>query len=245
MGKQKGIFERTEKKYQLTDNQYQAFINLVGDKMKADRFGTHTISNIYYDTEDYEVIRHSIEKPKYKEKFRIRGYGEITSDSLVFLELKKKVKGVVYKRRVSMTHKQMKRYLVNGVLPDVQPYEQQILKEIQYSIKFYNQIPRVYLAYDRTAYEGIWDPSLRITFDRNIRTRSQELDLTCGDYGNILKKPDYLMEIKVLNSYPVWLARALSELEIFPASFSKYGTIYKEFIAKGEEEVCLQAYLAV
>jgi len=245
MKKQKGIFERTEKKYQLSENQYQAFINLVGDKMKVDQFGNHTISNIYYDTDDYEVIRHSIEKPKYKEKFRIRGYGDISGESQVFLELKKKVRGVVYKRRVSMMHKKMKRYLENGVLPDVELQEQQILKEIQYFIKLNNQVPKVFLAYDRTAYEGIWDPSLRITMDRNIRTRSQELDLTRGDYGSVLQKPDYLMEIKVLHTYPVWLARALSELEIYPASFSKYGTIYKEFIARGEEEVCLQAHLAV
>jgi len=251
MGKQNQIFERTEKKYRLNARQYNAFINGVEGKIKEDQYGTHTISNIYYDTDDYELIRHSLDKPKYKEKFRIRGYGIISNESTVFMELKKKFNGVVYKRRASMTYKQMNRYLVNGVLPDGRQHEQQILKEIQYFLSYYNPGPKVLLAYERTAFEGTTDPSLRITFDQNIRSRGRELDLICGDHGRVLNEPAYLMEIKVFYAYPVWLSRLLAELEIYPVSFSKYGTIYKQFISNSksgeseEEELCLQAHLAV
>jgi len=250
MGKNNGIFQRTEKKYQLTEEQYRTFLERVEDRIRQDEFGVHMISNIYYDTDDYELIRHSIESPRYKEKFRVRGYGEIQSDSMIYLELKKKVQGMVYKRRVELPYKQAKRYLGNGVYPDG---DTQILKEIQYFLGYYKPVPKLYLAYDRTAYEGIEDSSLRITIDQNIRSRNYDLDLTCGDKGTVLDSISYLMEIKVQKAYPLWLSRLLSELEIYPASFSKYGTIYKEFIVNDrlgqteerEENLCLQAYLIV
>ena len=250
MSKNNGIFQRTEKKYQLNKEQCRAFLEQVEDLIQADEFGMHTISNIYYDTDDYGLIRHSIEGSGYKEKFRIRGYGEIESNSVIYLELKKKVRGVVHKRRAALPYKQAKRYLRNGVFPDG---DNQILKEIQYFLGYYKAVPKLYLAYDRTAYEGIEDSSLRITIDQNIRSRNYDLDLSCGDKGTALDSPSYLMEIKVQKAYPLWLSRLLSELEIYPASFSKYGTIYKEFIVNDrlgqteerEENLCLQAYLIV
>ena len=39
-----------------------------------------------------------------------------------------------------------------------------------------------------------------------------------------------LMEIKLSDAAPLWLARLLSEERIFPTGFSKYGTCYKEHI---------------
>ena len=252
MGNKIGIFQRTEKKYGLTAEQYKDFLNKAKDKIKADRFGMHTISNIYYDTADYELIRHSIEKPKFKEKLRVRGYGDITEKTPVYLELKKKVRGVVYKRRTSMPHSQAKRYMINRVLPK---QHDQVMREIDYFLSFYNPMAKLYLAYDRMAYAGTQDPDLRITVDQNIRSRDYDLDLTKGDYGTIQEKPEYLMEIKVLGAYPVWLAKVLSELEIYPISFSKYGMIYKQNIfgqisdrqleESEEQGVCLQAHLAV
>ena len=43
--------------------------------MSVDSYGKHTIGNVYYDTDTYELITRPVEKPKYKEKFRIRSYG--------------------------------------------------------------------------------------------------------------------------------------------------------------------------
>lgn len=239
----KNIFQRTEKKYKLTQDQYQAFLAKTKSFITEDQFGLHTISNIYYDTTNYELIRHSIEKPKYKEKFRVRAYGTVSEQSPVFLEIKKKVNGVVYKRRVSLLHKQAKRYLEKRIVPDS---GNQIIREINYLFQFYEPVPKLYLAYDRTAYIGSDDPQLRITIDQNIRSRDYDLDLTLGDYGSKLDEDFYLMEIKVDLAYPVWLARVLSELQIYPVSFSKYGTVYKENIKNESEEVlCSPAYLAV
>ena len=169
------VFERVEKKYRMNQKQYDLFLEGAADKIHMDEYGLHTIRNIYYDTQNYELIRRSIDKPKYKEKLRLRGYGKIREDSPVFLEIKKKYQGVVYKRRAQLALRQARTYLKSGTGMEK---KSQILNEIDYFIRFYRPEPRIYLAYDREAFVGNEDESLRITVDRNIRSRSHRLELT-------------------------------------------------------------------
>ena len=235
------VFERVEKKYRLSKKQYAAFFEAAGPKLHEDEYGLHTIRNIYYDTADYELIRRSIEKPKYKEKFRLRGYGKIQEESPVFLEIKKKYNGVVYKRRIELDMQHARSYLEDGIRPEG---EGQILKEIDYFMKFYHPKPRLYLAYDRIAYVGNEDDSLRLTIDQNIRSRRHRLELTYDGECEILNPGECLMEIKVSASYPVWLAELLSRFKLYPVSFSKYGEIYRKHMEyKRESEgksICLR-----
>lgn len=218
------IFVRVEKKYHLTNKQYEKLIQELSPYMKMDNYGLHTICNIYFDTDTFDLIRTSIEKPVYKEKLRLRSYGIPKDNDKVYLEIKKKWKGVVYKRRVSMTLEEVNRYLNHGIKPTT---DCQILREIDYFISYYKPKPKVYLAYDRIALYCLEDPNVRITFDKNIRSRNTNLDLANGDYGNhLLEEGNHLMEIKVPGAYPLWLADILSELEIYPKSFSKYGNVY-------------------
>ena len=249
------VFERVEKKYQMDKEQYRAFLEGAADKIHMDEYGRHTIRNIYYDTTDYELIRHSLDKPKYKEKLRLRGYGEITEESTVFLEIKKKYKGVVYKRRTPLSLGEAKRYLEDGILPQ---NCDQIMREIDYFMGFYRPEPKLYLAYDREAYVGNEDEDLRITIDEHIRSRRTDgIELGADEGCRMLNAGRYLMEIKVPMAYPIWLARLLSELRIYPVSFSKYGAVYSEAVLsenrnksenrqKSEEKkLCLQVYSAV
>jgi len=238
--KSNNIFERVEKKYLLTVKKYELLRERLLPYMEMDQYGLHTICNIYYDTEDYELVRTSIEGPVYKEKLRLRSYGVPDNNSPVFLEIKKKYKGIVYKRRVSMTLEESARYLNHGIKPAA---DSQILREIDYFLRFHKPTPKVYLAYDRIALFGIEDSEIRITFDQNIRSRMTELDLSEGDSGKyLLPKGDVLMEIKVPYAYPLWLAGVLSDLEIYPVSFSKYGNVYKnQLIDERNESLCLQA----
>lgn len=238
------VFQRVEKKYLMTAETYQLFQKEIQDYMQADQYGLHTICNIYFDTIADELIRNSIEKPVYKEKLRLRSYGIPNYNSQVFLEIKRKYKGIVYKRRVAMTLKEASYYLEHGIRPK---NDSQILKEIDYFIKFYKPIPKLYLAYDRVAFFGKEDNNIRMTIDANIRSRKDDLALEQGDRGELLLEQDmYLLEIKVPNAYPIWLAEILSKLEIYPISFSKYGNIYKQNLLKEKEElrrkqICSQA----
>lgn len=219
-------FKRIEKKYLLTEEKYKELIVRLEPYMQMDEYGLHTICNIYYDTDQFDLIRTSIEKPPYKEKLRLRSYGVPDKDGKVFLEIKKKWKGVVYKRRISLTLEEAEAYLAKG---KPLPQDGQIEREIDYFVKFYQPRAKMYIAYDREAYFGKEDSSIRITFDQNIRSREEDLKLEQGDAGKLLLERGYrLMEIKISGAFPVWMAKILSELEIYPTSFSKYGNIYKK-----------------
>lgn len=194
--------------------------------MQEDEYGLHTICNIYYDTPDFDLIRRSIEQPVYKEKLRLRSYGIPTADSKVFLEIKKKYKKIVNKRRIQLTLQEAYDYIERGIRPEK---ESQILREIDFFLNRYPLKRGLYLAYDRIALFDRQDPDFRVTFDQNIRSRSSRMGLENGDRGQLLL-PDgyYLMESKVLGATPLWFTEILSDLSIYPVSFSKYGNIYKK-----------------
>ena len=221
-------FKRYEKKYLLSAAQQKALLEAMMKYMKPDKFGKTTNCNIYYDTDDWELIRKSIEKPVYKEKLRVRSYGVPKTGEDVFIEIKKKYEGVVYKRRAAIAAEYAERYLAgdSSLAPD-----SQIGREIAWFQSRYRVRPKVYIAYDRTSFAGREDPELRITFDRNIRFREYALDLRAGDFGtDMLPAGTVLMEIKIPGTAPLWLAQLLSELKIRPTSFSKYGFYYKTYV---------------
>lgn len=231
------IFKRIEKKYMLTPKQYEKLLAAIEPYMSIDQYGLSKICNIYFDTENDELVRLSNEKPLYKEKLRLRSYGIPAQEDKVFLELKKKYKGIVYKRRISLKLREAEDYLLRGIRPSK---DSQILHEIDYFIRFYKPVPKLYLAYDRTAWYGKEDADFRMTFDSHIRSRRDNLHLDYGDIADELFEQKYwLLEIKTAGAYPLWLADALSELAIFPVSFSKYGTVYKKELAEGMAERAL------
>lgn len=219
------VFERTEKKYILTLSQRRRLLELVSSHIKPDEYGESTVCSLYFDTPDSRIIRQSMEKPVYKEKLRLRSYSTPKAGSNVFLELKKKYNGVVYKRRKTLEYTAAKDYIEDGVLPD----DSQIMREIDWTMHYYKDIaPKMFIAYDRTAFYSKTDHELRITFDRNVRFRTDNLDLGKGHYGErILDRNLCIMEIKALSAMPLWLTEALRELHVFPGTFSKYGTAYQ------------------
>ena len=220
-----GIFKRVEKKYLLPEKRFEEFMEKLGDRVQLDQYGLHTICNIYYDTKQNDLIRRSIDKPVYKEKFRVRSYGIPTQQDMVFLEIKKKFKGTVYKRRVEMPLSVAEDYLQHGRYP--KEYDCQILREIDYMINYYNLAPHLYLAYDRKAYFLTEQPEIRFTMDQHIRSREDNLYLAAGDQGELLFEEDIrLLEIKAPAAVPGWFADIMSQLEVYPSSFSKYGKIY-------------------
>ncbi len=215
-------FQRVEKKYLLGPEQYEEVRFRLRPWIHEDAFGLHTISSIYYDTPDYQLIRTSLEHPAYKEKLRLRGYRDTAE---CFPEIKKKYRGVVYKRRIACTPEAWTRFL-QGV--PVEGQSLQIQAELRQLLRAYPELaPRVYIGYDRIACEGNDDPELRLTFDHRLRARHDALDLSYGDAGRLLLPEGHVvMEVKFPGSAPLWLARLLNECRIYPTSFSKYGTWY-------------------
>ncbi|WP_272040688.1 polyphosphate polymerase domain-containing protein [Intestinimonas butyriciproducens] len=219
-------FQRYEKKYLLNPEQYQKIRAGLAPYMEADEHGRYTICNLYYDTPDFQLIRASLDKPVYKEKLRMRSYGVPADGDSVFVELKKKYKGVVYKRRTVLEAGEALDYLAGRCSPRA---KDQICREIDWFLGRCHPVPQVFIAYDREALAGLEDRVLRVTFDIDLRWRDTALDLRSGDGGErITSRDQILMEIKIPGSAPVWLSRLLSENSVFPTSFSKYGVCYRE-----------------
>lgn len=236
MGQKKEyIFERSEKKYMVKPKEFQMLMEALKPFMQQDQFGLHTISTIYYDTTDFEMIRYSLEKPIYKEKLRLRSYGIPAENDEVYLELKKKLNHITYKRRVGISLSQARSYLEHKT--DYLADKGQIFQEIDWVFRRRNLTAATLISYDRIAFYGREDQQLRITFDANIRWRTEYLDLRNGDYGQRLLQPGVrLMEIKTLGSLPIWLCSMLSKFKIYPQSFSKYGEVYQKYLVDNNKE---------
>ena len=216
------VFHRVEKKYLLYKEQYEILKKEIKQYMVPDQHGTSSICNLYFDTEQFDLIKRSIEKPIYKEKIRIRSYGIPNIDSMVFLEIKKKYKKIVNKRRIRLPLYEAYQYINH------QENSSQIEKEISYAFHLYHLKPVVFISYDRSSFFHKDDSNFRITFDQNIRYRTEDLKLEFGHMGKtILPNNTYLMEVKTNFSYPLWFTDLLSKLKIYPISFSKYGTVYQ------------------
>lgn len=217
-------FKRHEIKYLITINQYINLMDYLSDKVEKDVVYKSTIYNVYYDTDNFELIRKSIEKPIYKEKLRIHSYNKPTLDSSVYVELKKKYDHIVYKRREKIAYK----YVLNNSF--LEGAETQIDKEIKYFNDFYDGLTsKMFLSYEREAYYFKDDKQIRITFDTNIKYRTENVNLlpSISDIKLLLNN-FVLMELKVSFSIPYNLAKYLSSEKIFKTPFSKYGTAYKQ-----------------
>ncbi|MBE6917936.1 MAG: polyphosphate polymerase domain-containing protein [Ruminococcaceae bacterium] len=223
------VFKRYELKYLLTPSQKEKVLAAMAPHMELDRYGRTTIRNLYYDTDNYLLIRRSIEKPAYKEKLRIRSYSRAETDSSIFVELKKKYKSVVYKRRIAMSNRDAGAWLAGEGRCG---QDTQIAREIDYFLQFYGSLkPTVFLSYEREAYYCRDGADFRVTFDDTILCRQEDLSLTSEVYGTpILPEGKVLMEIKCSGGIPLWMTRVLSRERIFKTSFSKYGTAYRILI---------------
>ena len=226
-------FKRYELKFLMDGRQYRAVLPGILEHMKPDAYCTdgrdYRIYNIYYDTDDNRIIRSSLDKPYHKEKLRLRSYSSPTPpDGEVFLEIKKKTGGIVHKRRAAMTLNEAYRFVETGEPPDSSDYmNAQVIREIGFFMKQNPIHPAAYIAYRRKAFFGKKDKNFRITFDYDVRTRRDSIGLDKECSGEELLDDDrYLMEIKISDSIPLWLADLLAQEGIYRTSFSKYGTEY-------------------
>ncbi|MBP5675328.1 polyphosphate polymerase domain-containing protein [Candidatus Saccharibacteria bacterium] len=243
------IFKRVETKYLISEEEAEKLISIIEPYLQKDQYFKGTNMSIYFDTDERWLGIHSLEKPMYKEKIRVRSYEVPKSlDDTVFIEIKKKFDGVGYKRRVPIKLRDFYRFLEDreaeylgddGGLraafdgKNVKNYTEkpQIEEEVRYCFRLYHLRPALFLAYDRTSYVDRKDPTFRLTFDRKVRSRETDLRLEAGDGGALYfgKKNTVVMEIKSAECYPKWFVDAISRLKIYPASFSKYGKVLQKF----------------
>lgn len=289
------VFKRVEKKYRIGAAERAAVEAAAGGPMAVDAYGRTRITSLYLDTPERSMIAQSVEKPLYKEKLRLRAYGDAAGVALmgafgagpivrepggvplsdgevetrvasglqvpgaalalpVFFGIKKKFKGIVYKRRLALTLPAALAF-VSGL-----PYEQacarwplsdaalaaaalspatrQIARELEAAMdRWLPLVPSMDIACDRVAWayrpemlkeredDELFDSELRITFDDCL----EYLDCHCfhSPWRPIIESSESVMEIKSAGPYPPWLVEVLSAERIYPASFTKYGNAYQ------------------
>ncbi len=228
-------FARYEIKYLLSKDEKDIILQAMAPYMVPDYYGRTTIRNIYYDTSNYRLIRHSLEHPVYKEKLRIRSYRPAGPKDPVFLELKKKYNGIVYKRRITMPRDQAIMCIHSGLSL---PTRSQIADEIDYFRLYYDDLrPSVYLSYDRESYISPDGSGLRVTFDDHIQYRQEDFSLEDTVSGTpLLDKDHTLMEIKTPGGFPLWMTHTLTRERIFKTSFSKYGRAYQDIMSNTQHK---------
>lgn len=223
------VMKRYELKYRLSKDQLDYFLERIKEHMKVDKYGLTSIASLYFDTPDFLLINRSIEKPKYKEKLRLRSYGLANKESKTFLEIKRKNEGIVYKRRITLLEEEALNLIYNKELP----CKSQISRELESFINHYSSLePKYLVIYDRLAYYQE-DSDLRVTVDINPRYRNYDLNLhTSMDGTPLLEDGGAILEIKVQHSIPLWLTEILTQGKIYQTSFSKVGTAHKEEMKK-------------
>jgi len=225
-------FKRYEKKYLITNQQAASVTAALLKHMTPDQYGTYWVQNLYFDTESWDVIRKSMERPLYKEKMRLRCYGIPDATGNMFLELKKKYAGVVYKRRIALSIPAMAQPLRDVLKPN----DAQIARELDFYLQSNPVSSKMFVAFRRTAYTGVGEEWLRVTFDTDIRYRRENLDFSNPSFGQAVLRAGYqLMEIKTQTSIPLWLSRVLSENAIYGTSYSKYGTCFTDYCIQQEK----------
>ena len=229
-------FARVETKYLLTLPQAAALeMGLMRLGFGKTDFGSPRVQSLYYDTADYALIRMSLERPAYKEKLRLRAYGEPGALTQSFVEIKKKYNGVVYKRRTAMPLREAMDDLYWGRMPEKAG---QVGREVQWMMHRYGLRPAAVISYDRDAWFCPEQPGVRITFDRRLTFRDWALDLNSGEPGLPLLPADRrLMEIKTNGVYPLWLTQLLRETDARRTHFSKYGLAYLQYIRPQTEKM--------
>ena len=241
------VFERKEKKYILDEERLSRFMALVGDRLVDDQYAHGSISSLYYDTPQFEMIDRSMEKPLYKEKLRVRVYGEPGQTTRSFVELKKKFNGIVYKRRACMSLEAAHAYLTG------MPYEQAArawplagerqeasswhnIREIDACLTRHDRIiPAIMVIVSRHSLRSSDETNIRFTFDHDARWRASDLKLGQSMEGTALFADGIaIMEVKAMGALPLWLVRALGEIEAYPVSCSKVGLAYASLMRSAQ-----------
>lgn len=230
------VFDRIEKKCLITKEQKKELLKTIKKHMKKDGYFKSEVLNLYLDTDNLDLIIQSIDQPIFKEKLRARSYGGYDR---VFLEIKTKLRGkdnnVGYKRRIMITHEDFQE-LINKKTTLLELMYQakktgndlQIAKEMDYLIEHFNLKPKILVLYNRESYQG--ENSLRITFDENLKYRTDNLSLnkTKRDKIYFEDKQNIILEIKAQGVLPLWLVELLTKNRVFPQQFSKVGKIYQK-----------------
>jgi hypothetical protein len=229
---------RVEKKYLVPNHRMDALrrriISFVTPDLNSSDNGAipqYTVRSIYFDSKDFACYSEKREGLMLRRKFRVRGYNDEGDDNRVVMEIKRKIEARQKKYRAFVRYHDIERLLREG---DVEKYvimngsgtdANQDAAKFMYHIKKGLYVPTCLVTYEREAYHGKLDPGVRVTFDKNIRSRIfPQMSSLYDDTGmKLLFNNHFVLEIKYFaNSMPAWARSVVQEFRLRNDAISKY-----------------------
>lgn len=189
------------------------------DSHLSDAVPAYRVNSVYFDSPDLRCFWEKVDGVRFRRKVRIRSYGNASDKA--FLEIKQKLDMTTQKRRSVYPTSQLIDRLVHRKGDALQGEVGEEVELLFYQNSFE---PKVLVSYDRVAYMGSTDDSLRVTFDSNCRfrqTRLFEADSMQGA-GYFLHPSVQIVEVKFDNLIPRWLVSIVRKFGLNPTRVSKY-----------------------
>lgn len=226
---------RYERKYLVPNDKLEALRGAIAPFVRPDLYAAnseiphYTVRSIYFDSIFRDSVFEKIEGLRDRKKLRVRGYNSQTDDSIVFLEIKRKISNRICKNRAKMKYSDLESLMESGNYEDFLLSNDQQSKDdasrFLYNQRRFNMEPVNLIVYHREPYHGIFDPGVRITFDKNIRSRIypqmdelfDEVDFVYPWAGN------FILEVKYFDApMPSWMKSIVREFDLKAEALSKY-----------------------
>ena len=226
---------RYELKFTVSADVKRALLGLAGEGLLPDSHGhegLYRVSSQYFDTPDLKAYWEKLDGVGYRQKFRLRFYGDEPKADAIFFEIKHRWDQTVYKERVPLQLEALSSLLeqpnqilqLAELVETLTSAEERTLKKIV-SVAAKTGLTGVnMISYLREAWVGKYDESLRVTFDHLCAAFSPgDASAPLGDQGTpILDPSSMLLEVKFNDRLPVWLRDCLGQVAVQPIRFSKY-----------------------
>lgn len=226
---------RYEKKYLVGNGdlgalrqRFMPFLEPDGFTHLADGIPEYTVRSIYFDSKDSKSFYEKIEGLSERKKMRVRGYGTVSPDSKVVLEIKRKVTDRIHKNRVFIPYQELEETVIHTRLNRLPSHSLKVddnLSRFLFNVKRYNLAPKNLIVYDREAYQGRFNPGVRVTFDKRIRQKNTDkLSSLFSDKGlRQVWKESFILEVKYFEQeMPSWARSIVGEFQLKPEALSKY-----------------------
>lgn len=215
---------RHELKYLINEYEYHAMKNILKYMLKEDPHmadkGQYKVSSLYFDDIFNTAYNQKLAGIEKRCKYRIRIYDG--RDSMIRLEKKMKSGAYVSKESAALTRRQYNG-IVEGDCEALKYSSQPLLKEFYSLTDSVRLSPRVIVEYDREAYtETLSD--IRVTFDKNLRTAVNSLDLFYEARVDVpaLLQGTMIVEVKYNGYLPLHIRNTLTAADKQSMALSKF-----------------------
>lgn len=210
----------------------------------------YVITTLQLDTPNYSLHHAKGLEAVNRFKLRARTYGEVVGGAPVFLEVKKKIRGVIVKSRCRIAFDSWSRDMVRNLKYDhtfKSHREEEAYLEFVRLTREIAAEPTVWIRYTRESYFGVNDEYARVSFDRKLLYQPA---VDWDSWGaaapwkpldsSLAQRKGYhfsgiILELKTLSNVPHWMIDLVKYFGLERTGNCKYSNaVWQEAFFKGE-----------